>query len=91
FEPSDIVERVMSFGAPTPIEIAVQGQNLATSKEFADKLRERLVKIPALRDVQFAQVLDYPTLDVNINRERAGLLGVKMSDATKSLVASTAR
>ena len=44
----------------------------------------------SLRDLQFAQVLDYPTLDVNINRERAGLLGVKMSDATKSLVASTA-
>jgi multidrug efflux pump subunit AcrB len=90
FEPSDIVERVMSFGAPTPIEIAVQGQSLPASKEFADKIRERLAKIPALRDVQFAQVLDYPTLDVNINRERAGLLGVKMSDATKSLVASTA-
>ncbi len=90
FEPSDIVERVMSFGAPTPIEIAVQGQSLAASKEFADKLRERLAKIPSLRDLQFAQVLDYPTLDVNINRERAGLLGVRMSDATKSLVASTA-
>ena len=90
FEPSDIVERVMSFGAPTPIEIAVQGQSLAASKEFADKIRERLAKIPSLRDVQFAQVLDYPTLDVNINRERAGLLGVRMSDATKSLVASTA-
>lgn len=90
FEPSDIVERVMSFGAPTPIEIAVQGQSLHASKEFADKLRERLAKIPALRDLQFAQVLDYPTLDVNINRERAGLLGVRMSDATKSLVASTA-
>ena len=90
FEPSDIVERVMSFGAQTPIEIAVQGQSLAVSKEFADKLRERLAKIPSLRDLQFAQVLDYPTLDVNINRERAGLLGVRMSDATKSLVASTA-
>ena len=90
FEPSDIVERVMSFGAPTPIEIAVQGQSLPASKEFADKIRERLAKIPALRDLQFAQVLDYPTLDVNINRERAGLLGVRMSDATKSLVASTA-
>lgn len=90
FEPSDIVERVMSFGAPTPIEIAVQGQSLPASKEFADKLRERLAKIPSLRDLQFAQVLDYPTLDVNINRERAGLLGVRMNDATKSLVASTA-
>ncbi len=90
FEPSDIVERVMSFGAPTPIEIAVQGQSLPASKEFAEKLRERLAKIPSLRDLQYAQVLDYPTLDVNINRERAGLLGVKMADATKSLVASTA-
>ena len=90
FEPSDIVERVMSFGAPTPIEIAVQGQSLAVSKEFAEKLRERLAKIPALRDLQYAQVLDYPTLDVHINRERAGLLGVRMADATRSLVASTA-
>ena len=90
FEPSDIVERVMSFGAPTPIEIAVQGQSLAVSREFAEKLRGRLAKIPALRDLQYSQVLDYPTLDVNINRERAGLLGVKMADATKSLIASTA-
>ncbi len=90
FEPSDIVERVMSFGAPTPIEIAVQGQSLAVSKEFAERLRERLGKISALRDLQYAQVLDYPTLDVHINRERAGLLGVRMSDATRSLVASTA-
>ena len=90
FEPSDIVERVMSFGAPTPIEIAVQGQSLETSRGFAEKLRERLAKIPALRDLQYAQVLDYPTLEVNINRERAGLLGVRMVDATRSLVASTA-
>ena len=90
FEPSDIVERVMSFGAPTPIEIAVQGQSLAVSKAFAEKLRERLAKIPSLRDLQYGQVLDYPTLEVHINRERAGLLGVRMADATRSLVASTA-
>jgi multidrug efflux pump subunit AcrB len=40
--------------------------------------------------VQFSQTLDYPSVDVNIDRERAGLLGVKMSDATRSLVAATA-
>ena len=90
FEPSDIVERVMSFGAQTPIEVAVQGQSLAVSREFAEKLRERLAEIPALRDLQYGQVLDYPTVDVNINRERAGLMGVKMSDATRALVPSTA-
>jgi multidrug efflux pump subunit AcrB len=40
--------------------------------------------------VQFSQTLDYPSVDVTIDRERAGLLGVKMSDATRSLVAATA-
>jgi CzcA family heavy metal efflux pump len=89
FEPSDIVNRVMSFGANTPIEVAVSGPNLAISKAHADKLFEKLKTIPALRDVQFAQSLDFPTVDVNINRERAGLLGVKVSDVTHSLVAAT--
>jgi multidrug efflux pump subunit AcrB len=89
FEPSDIVNRVMSFGSSTPIEVAVSGPNLAVNKEHADKLYEKLKQIPTLRDVQFAQSLDYPTVDVNVNRERAGLLGVKVSDVTRSLVAAT--
>jgi multidrug efflux pump subunit AcrB len=42
-----------------------------------------------LRDVQFGQALDFPTVDVNVDRERAGLLGVKMTDVTRSLVAAT--
>lgn len=89
FEPSDIVNRVMSFGSPTPLEIAVQGPSLAVNKEFADKLYAELITIPALRDVHFAQSLDFPTVEVNVNRERAGLLGVKMGDVTRSLVAAT--
>jgi multidrug efflux pump subunit AcrB len=42
-----------------------------------------------LRDVQFVQALDFPTVDINVNRERAGLLGVKVADVTRSLVAAT--
>lgn len=89
FEPSDIVSRVMSLGAPTPIEVAVSGPNLAANRAFADKLKGQLQKIPALRDVQFGQALDYPTVDVNVNRERAGLMGVKMAEVSRSLVAAT--
>ena len=89
FEPSDIVSRVMSFGSPTPIEIAVSGPSLAVNKEFADKIYAKLKEIPALRDVHFAQSLDFPTVDVNVNRERAGLLGVKVGDVTRALVAAT--
>jgi multidrug efflux pump subunit AcrB len=89
FEPSDIVNRVMSFGASTPIEVAVSGPSLAVSEQHARKIYEKLKAIPALRDVQFVQSLDFPTVDVNVDRERAGLLGVKMGDVTHSLVAAT--
>jgi multidrug efflux pump subunit AcrB len=89
FEPSDIVSRVMSLGSPTPIEVAVSGPVLAANRDFAEKIKERLQRIPALRDLQFGQSLDYPTVDVAVNRERAGLMGVKMADVSRSLVAAT--
>src|SRR6266516_2027294 len=89
FEPSDIVSRVMSLSAPTPIEVAVSGPNLAANREFAEKVKDKLSRISTLRDVQFGQALDYPTVDVNVNRERAGLMGVKMAEVSRSLVAAT--
>src|SRR3954451_24892177 len=89
FEPSDIVSRVMSFGAPTPIEVAVSGPNLADSRKYADKLRANLAQVPTLRDLGFEQELDYPTVKVAVDRERAGVLGVTADDVAKSVVAGT--
>lgn len=89
FEPSDIISRVMSFGSPTPVEIAVSGPTLANNRAHAEKIFDQLKQIPALRDLQFGQSLDYPTVDIAINRERAGVMGVKVADTTRSLVAAT--
>jgi multidrug efflux pump subunit AcrB len=89
FEPSDIVSRVMSFGAQTPIEVAVSGPNLADSRQYAEKLRSVLAQVPTLRDLAFEQELDYPTVKVNVDRERAGVLGVTAEDIAKSVVAGT--
>jgi multidrug efflux pump subunit AcrB len=89
FEPQDIVSRVMSFGASTPIEVAVSGPSLPASKEHAEKLLAKLNELPFLRDAQIAQTLDAPTVNVQIDRERAGLLGVNVEDVTRSLVAAT--
>jgi multidrug efflux pump subunit AcrB len=89
FEPSDIVSRVMSFGAPTPIEVAVSGPNLDDSRRYADKLRAKLAQVPTLRDLSFEQELEYPTVKVIVDRERAGVLGVTTDDVAKSVVAGT--
>ena len=89
FEPGDIIGQVMSFGSPAPIEVAVQGPDLAASRAHAEKLRTELARLPVLRDLNYAQALDYPVLDVKIDRIRAGMHGLTMSDVARSLVAAT--
>ncbi|HEX5497825.1 MAG TPA: efflux RND transporter permease subunit, partial [Thermomicrobiales bacterium] len=89
FEPADIVNEVMSFGSPTPIEIAVSGSKLADNRAFAAKLREQLANIPSLRDLQFVQPFEYPSIEVDVDRQRAGLSGVTARDVSRSLVAAT--
>jgi multidrug efflux pump subunit AcrB len=89
FEPADIVNQVMSFGSATPIEIVMSGANLADNRAYAAKVKAELDKIASLRDVQYAQPLDYPTIEVNINREMAGRGGVTAEQAARSLLAAT--
>jgi multidrug efflux pump subunit AcrB len=89
FEAADIVSQVMSFGSPTPIELAVQGPSLADDYGYAQKIRSQLAKLSFIRDLQFAQEHNYPTLDININRERAGQFGLTMADVVRSVVPAT--
>ena len=89
FEAADIVSQVMSFGSPTPIEIAVQGPSLADDYGYAQKIRSELAKLSFLRDLHYAQEYNYPTLDININRDRAGQFGLTMADVVRSIVPAT--
>lgn len=89
FEPSDIINEVMSFGSPTPVELAVIGPDFAANRGYAETLFEGLAELPSLRDLQFAQSLDYPTVEVNVDRERAGLAGLAPVDVSRALVAAT--
>jgi multidrug efflux pump subunit AcrB len=89
FEAGDLVEEVMSFGSPAPIEVTVTGKNLAANVAFARKVREQLAKIPALRDLQYGQALAYPTVEVIVDRERAGLSGVTAEQVGRALAPAT--
>ncbi len=89
FEPADIISQVMSFGASTPIEVAVSGPDFAASRKYAAVLREKLAALTVLRDVQYAQLLEYPSLNIRVDRERAGQLGVTVQEVGQALVAAT--
>jgi multidrug efflux pump subunit AcrB len=89
FEPGDMVSEVMSFGSPTPIEVVVASPNLADSRAHAQRVMAQMKKIPSLRDVKFQQELDYPTVPVEIDRERAGLSGATARQVANAVVVSS--
>jgi multidrug efflux pump subunit AcrB len=89
FQPGDIVTSVMSFGALTPIAVRVVGTDLRLVRQHAEKIGREMRRIPFLRDVQFEQTLDYPSIEVIIDREKAGLSGAKVEDVAHALIMST--
>jgi len=89
FEPGDVVSRIMNFGAPTPVEVAIAGPDFEASRAFALKIRDELARIAALRDLQFGQTLDYPAIQVTIDRQLAGQLGVTVDEIGRSFATAT--
>ena len=89
FEPGDIVSQVLNFGSATPLQVNITGTSLPDTRAVAERLMTKLRTLPMLRDVQIPLALDYPSLDVNIDRERAGQLGTTVDRIGRSLVVAT--
>jgi len=89
FEPSNLVDRTMSMGASTPIEIAINGSSLTTDREFAEKIRKEIQKQPFLRDIQYGQRFDFPAIQVVVNRKEAGYRGLTIAQIGQALIPAT--
>lgn len=89
FEPIELTDKVLSQGSPTPIEVRIAGKNKKLNEEYARKIVAKLSETSYFRDVQIAQPIKYPALDINIDRVRAAQLGVDMSDISRSLITAT--
>jgi multidrug efflux pump subunit AcrB len=89
FEPADIVNEVMSFGSPSPIEVMVSGPKPADNRAHAEKVYQELSKVPAVVDLRYAQALDYPTVEVVLDREKLGPAGANAADAARAITPFT--
>jgi multidrug efflux pump subunit AcrB len=89
FEPGDLVDQVLNLGSTNPIEIAVLSKDFKVSSEIAEKLKSNLQAKSYLRDVTIATPLDYPGLKIDIDRVKAGQLGLTVDEISKSLVTAT--
>jgi len=89
FEPIELTDKILSQGSPTPIEVRIAGKDKKLNEQYANKIIEKLKQVAYLRDIQLAQPVKYPTIDIDIDRTRAAQMGVSVSDISRSLIAST--
>ncbi len=89
FEPIELVDKIMSQGASTPLEVNVAAGDIRQAEKFAGKIMQKMQAISFLRDVQIAQPMSYPILKIDMDRERVGQVGVTPTQVARSLVAAT--
>jgi multidrug efflux pump subunit AcrB len=90
FLPADIVNQILNFGAPAPIDLEIRGPNLNGNYIYANSLIEKLRHIPGVADARIQQSARNPTFNVDVDRTRAQYVGVTERDVANSMVVNLA-
>jgi len=88
FLPADIVSQILNFGLPAPIDIQIVGYGVDANRAFADKLLERVRRVPGTVDLRIQQPSDQPYLHVNVDRTKAQQVGYTQRDVANNLLVS---
>jgi multidrug efflux pump subunit AcrB len=88
FEPANITNQILNFGLPAPIDLQVVGRDIDNNYKLAQKLRDSIARIPGAADVHIHQVYRQPQLNVNVDRVKAGQLGLTQHDVSNSMLIS---
>jgi len=90
FDPGDLVNQTLNFGSSSLAEVTVTGPQYADVAAYAEKIRQQLAGVAALRDLEYEEPLHYPTVDLRVNREMAGQLGTTADAVGAAVVSATA-
>src|SRR5438067_6874587 len=88
FQPADIVSQILNFGLPAPIDVQLTGPNYPANYLVAQQIANRLRHVPGAVDVHVQQLMNDPTLHLNVDRIRAGQVGLTERDVATNLLVS---
>ncbi|MGB7281675.1 MAG: efflux RND transporter permease subunit [Candidatus Acidiferrum sp.] len=86
FQSGGLVDAVLNQGMPAPIDVQVSGMDLQSADKIALDLARKFQTLPGVSDVYIPQDMDYPALQVNVNRERASELGLNPKEVVDNLI-----
>ncbi len=88
FQPADIVSQILNFGLPAPIDIQIMGADLATNHDIGQRIANRLKTIPGAADVHVQQLMNLPTLYLDMDRTRINQVGLTAQNVAQSVLIS---
>lgn len=88
FQPADIVSQILNFGLPAPIDVQIVGADMANNYVIGQKIANRMRHIPGAADVHVQQMLNLPTLQMDIDRARVSQVGMTARDVADSVLVS---
>ena len=86
FQPADIVNQVLNFGQPSPIDIRVSGPRYLKNYAVARKVLADLKKVPGIVDAHIFQVPDAPDIKIDVDRTLAGTMGMTQRDIADNVL-----
>jgi multidrug efflux pump subunit AcrB len=86
FQSGGLVDAVLSLGMPAPIDVQVAGSNLHDSYSTAMELATKIRKFPGVGDIYVPQDLDYPALQLDIDRTRAAEMGLTQKEVVGNVI-----
>ena len=88
FQSADIVGRILNFGLPAPIDIQVTGNNREQNRDLAERIAGRIRAVHGIQDVHMHQVVNVPTLHVEVDQTRASQVGLTQLDVANNVLVS---
>ncbi|HXN67249.1 MAG TPA: efflux RND transporter permease subunit, partial [Bradyrhizobium sp.] len=85
FLPADMVSQILNFGAPAPIDLQIVGSDVQANRKYGNALLARIRRIPGIADARIQQAFQQPTLNINLDRSLAGLVGLSEKDAATAM------
>jgi multidrug efflux pump subunit AcrB len=86
FQAGGLVDSVINQGLPAPIDIQIKSQDMDSSYALATQLAAKIKAMPNVSNVYIPQSIDYPGLALNIDRERASLIGLSAKDVVDNVI-----
>jgi HAE1 family hydrophobic/amphiphilic exporter-1 len=86
FQSGGLVDAVINLGLPAPVDVQVSGNDLGKVYAVAKQLSGPIRELKGVSDVLIPQDIDYPALELDIDREKAGLLGLSQKEIVDNVI-----